>query len=91
MQNELVFESRHHHTVVRAASLHACLGVVTDLRLWVIMHTAAGNAEPGIDVFHDGPPQTACWSLEYAAQVAALEHVPELAAALLPSAPGHSA
>lgn len=91
MNHELIFESRHHQTVVRADSLHACLGVVTDLRLWVIMHTAAGNAESGLDVFHDGPPQTACWSLEYAAQVAALEYAPELAADLLSPISRHSA
>lgn len=82
MNHELTFESRHHQTVVRADSLHACLGVVTDLRLWVIMHTAAGNAELGLDVFHDGPPQTACWSLTFAAEVAALEQAPEIVALL---------
>lgn len=91
MYQELTFEVRHHQNVVRAGSLHACLGVVTELRLWVMMHTAAGNAESGVDVFHDGPPQTACWSLEYAAQLAALEYAPEVAAALLSSVSRHCA
>lgn len=91
MNQELVFETRQHQTVVRADSLHACLGVVTDLRLWVVMHTAAGNAEVGVDVFHDGPPESACWSLMFAAEVAVLERAPELAAALSGSVAAHSA
>lgn len=82
MNQEIVFETRQQHTVVRADSLHACLGVVTDLRLWVMMHTAAGNAQDGVDVFHDGTPESACWSLAYAAEVARLEYATALAAEL---------
>ncbi|MDR6219849.1 hypothetical protein [Deinococcus soli (ex Cha et al. 2016)] len=82
MNQELVFETHQLQTVIRADSLHTCLGVVTDLRLWVVMHTAAGEARLGVDVFHKGPPESACWSLAFAAEVAVLEAAPELAAAL---------
>lgn len=91
MNQELVFETREHQTVIRADSLHACLGVVTDLRLWVMMHTAAGNAQVGVDVFHEGPPESACWSLAFAAEVAILEAAPELAASLGVTGAAHSA
>ena len=79
MNQELIFETRQQQTVVRADSLHRALGVMTDLRLWVIMHTAAGAAEQGVDVFHDGQPEAACWSLDFATQVAMLEHTPDIA------------
>lgn len=82
MKQELAFETRQHRTVVPARSLHAALGVVTDLRLWVIMHVAAASAEVGVDVFHDGTPESACWSLTFAAEVAELESAPDLAASL---------
>lgn len=82
MDRELVFETRHHHRVVRADSLHAALGVTTNLRLWVMMHTAAGDARDGVDVFHDGSPLTAAWSLAFAAEVALLEYDPDLASLL---------
>lgn len=88
MNHELIFETRQGHTVVRADSMHAALGVVTDLRLWVVMHTAAGNAEFGVDIFHTDSPATACWSLEYAAEVAALERAPEMAEWLTPETQG---
>lgn len=79
MNQELSFETRQNQRVVRADALHACLGVATDLRVWVAMHTAAGNAEVGVEVFHDGSPESACWSLAFAAEVALLECAPELA------------
>ncbi|WP_019009565.1 hypothetical protein [Deinococcus aquatilis] len=83
MHPELVFEMRQHTTVVQAESLHAALGIQTDLRIWIIMHTAAGQAEFGIDVFDSGSSLTACWSLAFAAEVAQLEHDPALAQRLL--------
>ncbi|GHF64015.1 phage anti-repressor protein [Deinococcus metalli] len=88
MNQELIFETREGHTVVRADSMHAALGVVTDLRTWVIMHTAAGNAEFGVDIFHTDSPMTACWSLQYASEVAMLERAPEMAEWLMPSVEG---
>ncbi|MFD2610364.1 hypothetical protein ACFSR9_13095 [Deinococcus taklimakanensis] len=82
MEKELIFEIRDQHPVVRADSLHAALSVTTDLRLWVVMHTAAGNAQAGIDVFDMASPLTAFWSLPFAAEVAWLEREPNLASVL---------
>lgn len=85
MNQELIFETRQHQTVVRADSIHAFLGCTTELRTWVIMHTAAGQAVFGVDIFHTDSPRTACWSMEFAAEVALLEHDADLAQFLKPN------
>ena len=91
MNHELIFESRHHQTVVRAEAPHAAWALSPTCACGLSCTPLLETPKLALHVFHDGPPQTACWSLEYAAQVGGLEYAPELAVELLLTGPGLSA